>query len=341
MATYFFETIIPLQASAYNAASDNLVFQTNGETASNTTVIFNPNATIVLVSSLTGRRVEFGTRLEGETPIFPDGSLLFIGSAGNDSFAADAPSDFGRNDGAYGGAGNDTLNGAKGNDLLQGNSGDDSLIGGEGNDVIYGGQNNDTIDVGDGSNFAQGNLGNDTVTAATSTMANTLLGGQGDDRITGGGSNDFLNGNLGNDSIAGGGGSDLIFGEGGNDTLQGGRGADTLSGGDGGDRFAFGAFDSGIIPASLDRITDWDVFDTLVFGAGPGEYVEATAANFSEALALANTEIGRIGARYVVVQVGADLIIFVDSLGNLGAPEDAIMLVGRTLSDISREAIVG
>src|ERR687896_41361 len=95
MATYFFETITPEQALAYNAAGDLIVFQTTGESARLTTVRYNAAtataaATVTITSGLTGRSVVFGTTaggtgIYGENDfVFPDSSTLFVGSPGND-----------------------------------------------------------------------------------------------------------------------------------------------------------------------------------------------------------------------------------------------------------------
>src|SRR5690349_9466311 len=118
MATYFFETITDAQAAAYTAA-DNLVFGQTGETAFRTTVTFNSNFIL-------------------ENPIFPDGSVLYIG----DTSATTATSGS-TTDGLYGNAGNDSLASGSGTDVLQGNAGDDTLNGNAGADTIYGGRDND------------------------------------------------------------------------------------------------------------------------------------------------------------------------------------------------------
>ncbi|HEX7929396.1 MAG TPA: hypothetical protein VF470_00610, partial [Sphingomicrobium sp.] len=159
MATYFFENITDAQAATF-ASTDTLVFGQTGERAPLTTVRFNPATlanpaeTITLISGLTGKSVTFpAAGLAGDVsgPIFPDSSMLFIGTAGNDPQAGTS-----LGDGLYGGAGDDSLNGAGGNDALQGNQGNDTLDGGAGNDTIYGGQGNDLITVGTGANSAQG-----------------------------------------------------------------------------------------------------------------------------------------------------------------------------------------
>ena len=206
MATYSFETITEAQAAGFTA-SDILLFANPADSARITTVLFVPSvpATVTLVSGATGRAVTFNNAIVGVRPVFQDASILLIGAAGVDNFdagAATGGSDGNTGDGLYGGAGDDSLNGGQGGDLLQGNGGADVLFGGAGADTIYGGQQNDNIDTGAGTNFAQGNLGNDTVSNADGSGLSILLGGQGDDRIVSGAAGDFLNGNLGNDTVA-------------------------------------------------------------------------------------------------------------------------------------------
>jgi hypothetical protein len=62
--------------------------------------------------------------------------------------------------------------------------------------------------------------------------------------------------------------------------------------------------------------------------------VESTQADFAAALSFANGQIAA-GRNYVSVQVGADVIVFADSAGNDGTADSAVILVGRTLSDIA------
>lgn len=123
MATYFFETITDAQAAAYNAAADTLVFQTAGERANLTTVRYNAatatsGATITLISGLTGKAVTFPSSFAGETPIFPDSSILYVGTTGPNVTAGGNGGDA-----LYGGDGDDTLDGGSGNDLAAGQLG--------------------------------------------------------------------------------------------------------------------------------------------------------------------------------------------------------------------------
>lgn len=302
--------------------------------------------------------------------LFADGSSLFIGGP-----AADHAVGTTQGDGLFGGGGDDTLSSGAGRDLLQGNQGDDVLDGGPGADTIFGGQGNDSIVAGPGANLVNGNLGDDTISGVAGS-ANTLLGGQQNDSIAGGSGADFLNGNLGDDTLSGGGGGDVIFGEAGNDqitlgdgggaadggsandtvaggtgadTLTGGLGADDLRGGTGADRFLFSSGDSGTTEGTLDRILDWaggrsaGPSDQIVFIGLPAAtqttYLEMTASSYGVSKVLADVQIAA-GNNYVAVQVGPDVVLFVDSGNNNGVAEDAVILVGRTLADIDYTNII-
>jgi len=70
-------------------------------------------------------------------------------------------------------------------------------------------------------------------------------------------------------------------------------------------------------------------------------YLELTASTYDQALSLANTQISTAAVDYVVVQVGADVVVFADTAGaNTSNPDDAVVLVGRTLADISAGNII-
>lgn len=116
MATYFFDRITPEEALAYNPATDRLVFATgSGAQVSVSFTTQLVNGVLTLDLSFGGRTVTLSDafRLETDT-VFPDGSLLYAGSTGNDTQAG---TNFA--DGLYGGLGNDSLTAGDGADLLQ------------------------------------------------------------------------------------------------------------------------------------------------------------------------------------------------------------------------------
>ncbi|MFZ5721601.1 MAG: calcium-binding protein [Pseudomonadota bacterium] len=285
-----------------------------------------------------------------------DGDDLVQGNSGDDSLV-------GRdgNDTVYGGQGDDVINtaGREGKDdpaatylsereyrdWANGNLGDDTITGGAGTDTLLGGQGNDFIQGGDGGDWLSGDLGDD-----------ELHGGLGSDTLVGGAGNDVLDGGFGLDMLSGGDGDDrlvaqgpeivVLAGEAGNDTLTAASAdKDILLGGSGRDRFEIIAKSD---PAtSIDaEIQDWEAHDTLhfpevsIFGGAqasilPLSYSEFVADSYEQALSIANEHISAAGAKYVAAQVGQNVLVFAD----LGDPADgadtAVLLVGRTLADIS------
>lgn len=254
-------------------------------------------------------------------------------------------------DSIYGGQGADvifTSDGVTGvtgeaGDFAHGNLGDDEIYGGAGNDWLYGGQGADYLAGRDGDDYLSGDLGDD-----------ELSGGLGDDTLAGGAGDDTLQGGFGADDLNGGDGDDRLVTQGPEGaTMRGGAGADTLTafgsgqdllwGGEGRDRFEFVA-NAAPNPGHDDLIMDWESHDTISFAdVGilstasilPLSYSEFVATSYAEALRIANEHISGAGAKYVAAQVGADVIVFYDA----GDPEDgadmAVVLVGRTLNDIS------
>jgi Ca2+-binding RTX toxin-like protein len=235
VATFTFETMTAAQAASYNAATDQIVFSNPSAHASAIQVTFDttitpPSPTVAgstvvsgatITDLTTGHAVTFGSGVLGETDfLFGDGSKLFVGTADSDT----TPAGFARaraQTAAFLSAGNDVFTASAKGGVIQGNQGFDILTGGTGSDTIYGGSDSDTIDVDAGANFAQGNRGDDLITAYGSSASNTLVGGQGDDSVAGGTGADFISGDLGNDVLDG--------GLGGNDTLNGGAGDDSIS----------------------------------------------------------------------------------------------------------------
>ncbi|ODT85662.1 hypothetical protein [Phenylobacterium sp. SCN 70-31] len=156
------------------------------------------------------------------------------------------------------------------------------------------------------------------------------------DVVTGGSAGDRLYGGVGDDLLNGAGGDDILDGGAGQDVLTGGAGADTLTGGAGADRFDFMPTDSGVAAGRIDVITDWDSLDRISISAPiTGAYSTATAASYDEALGLANQRIAAGTSDIVAVQVGGDVILFVDSLNDNGVADDAIRLANKGLSQIS------
>lgn len=276
-----------------------------------------------------------------------------------------------------GGQGDDTIASttsafdADGANFLNGNLGNDSILAGAGADQIFGEGGNDTISAGQGSNFVDGGDGADSIIGAA--VANTLQGGAGDDwidgvgLIDGGDGNDTLVGNrgdnnflastvsggAGNDEVGGSNGDDVLSGGDGDDVIIGGRGFDTESGGAGSDIFFFSASDARVVlgaPSKHVAISDWSSADQLAFGQSdtPLHTIAGTASNYAEVTAFdqaaaidaAGAQF-RAGKIFVAVQVGADVIVFVNTLGIPSAPaSEGVFLTGKSLTDIDFTNIV-
>ena len=91
--------------------------------------------------------------------------------------------------------------------------------------------------------------------------------------------------------------------------------------------------------AGIDHILDWTHgSDHLKFSGGPAatdaNFDTATAADYASAITAAFAATAA-GAAYVAVQVGADVLVFADTNGEPGNIEDVVVLVGRTLTDVS------
>ncbi|HEX7945219.1 MAG TPA: calcium-binding protein, partial [Phenylobacterium sp.] len=131
MATYFFETITPAQAAAFNAGNDTLVFSNASETATSVAVSINPAATSFTLTA-SGRTVVFGPGFAAEYATFmPNGSLIGMGSTIGDPLNGTALAD--------------ALYGINGGDSLEGKAGADSLFGGLGADILVGGAGADAF----------------------------------------------------------------------------------------------------------------------------------------------------------------------------------------------------
>jgi len=146
-----------------------------------------------------------------------------------------------------------------------------------------------------------------------------------------------LAGTSGADSILGGYGNDSLSGGAGDDTLAGADGTDTLAGGDGADTFVIAGV-AGTVDG-LDHILDFTGgADSLSLSGGPAptdaNFDTATAATYGAAINAAFAAVAD-GAAYVAVQVGSDVIVFANTDAEPGNIEDAVVLVGRSLSDIS------
>ncbi len=179
------------------------------------------------------------------------------GTAGNDTLNQTADSGPGT---IVGLAGNDEIRTGTGAATVDGGSGEDTVVLQAGNtgQVTLGTENDSIFSATDfGSMLLFGNEGADTIDAANSSSAQTILGG-----------NDSADAN---DCISGGSGADLIFGNGGADTLHGRFGNDTLIGGFGANSLydnVGGGNDLVFANEGNDTIDIWSGNDTLFAGQG-------------------------------------------------------------------------
>jgi Ca2+-binding RTX toxin-like protein len=173
-----------------------------------------------------------------------------------------------------------------------------------------------------------GTTGADTLTA--DGVHTVVAGLAGDDSIAGSAINEVLVGGAGADTLDGGAGAD---------TLIGGPGVDVLTGGTGNDVFRIDQHDCQVTLAAgtVDQITDFTSGeDHLQFGHGAAtasNYATSSATDFASALSSANALFANSATHYVAVQVGADVLVFTDGRDHVA--ESAVLLVGKSLSDIS------
>jgi Ca2+-binding RTX toxin-like protein len=140
-------------------------------------------------------------------------------------------------------------------------------------------------------------------------------------------------------------GADTITGGLGNDTITAGGGGmgnhDVISGGGGADKFIFAVGQSVANINTAEVITDFVTGDTLQIGAlghAAGAFFggdTVTASSLNAGIAQANTDLG--AHIYVALQVGSDVVVYIDSNadGHITAADDAIVLTGKALADIT------
>ena len=277
MAGYSFETMSDSDAAAFST-NDYLFFITKGATANQVTVApYSNGATGSLSGSgitLTygGKMLTFSTNISAASTsghiLFNDASHLVIGTQASGETLALTGST-----GTAGGAtagqnvdpntiyalgGDDTINGSTSaalvSNYLNGGFGADTITGGAANNHIYGNSMSsqagdvdpasgvrdvgDTITVTTGTNYINGNAGNDIITVgvnASGTGATAVAASRGSNRVFGGADNDTITiQGAGRNTVNGNSGNDVINDTGtGDNSLRGGQGDDIIRGGSG------------------------------------------------------------------------------------------------------------
>jgi Ca2+-binding RTX toxin-like protein len=212
---------------------------------------------------------------------------------------------------------------------LSGGADDDEINGNNGNDTISGGDGDDLLGMSGGDSVS-GGLGNDQVVGywPASDSHNYVDLGPGDDYAE-----TWLSG-------------DTIYGGDGQDTIVAWGTAFVISGGAGPDRFVMREIGNNPSLEKMPRILDWNAIDHVAFQymnnetITPLNYVETTANTYAEALTRF-AQLEAQGCVYAAIQVGSDVVLFVDAGSSSPGPEAGAILVGRTLTDIAIDNIVG
>lgn len=240
---------------------------------------------------------------------------------------------------AYGSAGNDTLIGDAGANSFRGGAGDDTLIGGGGDDVLEGGDGNDVLEGGSGTDtlvYSVSNVTSTAVNLATGVATSVTANGVFTDSLT---SIENVFGTNGSDVIVGDASNNFIRSGDGADILQGGAGQDVLDGEAGADTFVFQSGDSEV--SAPDTIRFFGGEDRIQFLDGPAgsasNYVELEQPDPTAVNALFAGE----GVRYVAMQTGWSVFLYVD-LGEEGTTYDQlIVLTGSHVMGIDASSILG
>lgn len=112
-----------------------------------------------------------------------------------------------------------------------------------------------------------------------------------------------------------------------------------MTGGAGSDRFEVYYSNQPLTRSGADLILDWSPEDRLTAnGGGKGMYVEFTATDFASGLAAAQARQAPLAdflqPNAFAVEIGGDVVVF-SAFG--GGIRNAVVLAGRTLSDISED----
>ena len=295
LAASFAATAVPAEAAVSSASIDELTATLNLDGADDNVTVSVVGGVLVHGQTTGGLNsgADWDSGTNGDQTVPANGTFTVIvnGGEGNDSIAVVAKSTELASSGLNGDGGDDLVSGPDSNDTLTGGDGNDRLVAGKGDDVMNGGAGNDTLvwNQGDGSDVADGDLGNDgaevngaptlgdvlTLEASTRRvkLQRTNLGPFTFDAATerfevnGLGGNDSVTANDGVGaltllSVDGGAGADTVNGSDGPDLILGGEANDVLSGGGGDDRI--------VGDRGTDTMNGGTGEDTLVWNNGDG-----------------------------------------------------------------------
>ena len=295
LAASFAATAVPAEAAVGSASVDDLTATLNLDGADDNVTVSVVGGLLVHGQTTGGLNSgsDWSSAMAGDQTVAADGTFTVIvnGGDGNDSITVVAKSTELASSGLNGDGGDDLLSGPDSNDTLTGGDGNDRLVPGKGDDAMNGGAGNDTLvwNQGDGSDVADGDLGNDgaevngaptlgdvlTLEASTRRvkLQRTNLGPFTFDAATerfevnGLGGSDSVTANDGVGaltllSVDGGAGVDTVQGSDGADLILGGEANDVLSGGGGDDRI--------VGDRGTDTMNGGTGDDTLVWNNGDG-----------------------------------------------------------------------
>lgn len=209
------------------------------------------------------------------------------------------------------------------NDKVTGTAVDNVIIGSDGNDVIYGRAGQDSLYGGAG--------------------ADKLYGEDGRDLLSGGAGNDLLTAGAGGDTLIGGAGDDVFYGGAGDEHYLGGAGRDVYYGSDGKDMFHFASGDSlAATRTGMDVIFKWSSVDSLDVGlkGTQANYYEGTAASYAAAQALAIKQLATANLDIISIQVGKDVVVYVENDPTHAGVDLSFVLDATSLSSIDYSVFV-
>jgi Ca2+-binding RTX toxin-like protein len=185
-----------------------------------------------------------------------------------------------------------------------------------------------------------GGAGDDGIDASQSQGAQTLGGDDGNDGLSGGSGDDSLSGGAGNDTISGGVGADTIDGGWGEDLIRPGGGHDLVLSGPGTDSIVMNGTASLATSAGLAVVADWSSGDLIQLVDDVNQqrgavFVTHTAADYAAGHALADADIASGAASIVAVQIAGDVVVFAALPGVRVGAQEAILIQGRSLADVT------